>query len=100
LQSADFETIKTGAELMLGGLAAKDLYGLATGKSGSKGDDSNSSSEFEGLNSADATRRSSVASARCRTRASKRSTLSTLRSDAALTNICPSRSRRADDVRG
>jgi hypothetical protein len=45
LQSADFETIKTGAELMLGGLAAKDLYGLATGKSGSKGDDSNSSSE-------------------------------------------------------
>jgi hypothetical protein len=36
LQSADFETIKTGAELMLGGLAAKDLYGLATGTSGSK----------------------------------------------------------------
>ena len=45
LQSADFQTIKTGAELMLGGLAAKDLYGLATGKSGSKGDDSNSSNE-------------------------------------------------------
>jgi hypothetical protein len=42
LQNADFETIKTGAELMLGGLAAKDLYGMATGKSDSKGDDSKS----------------------------------------------------------
>jgi len=42
LHSADLQTIKTGAELMLGGLAAKDLYGKATGKSGSKGDGSKS----------------------------------------------------------
>jgi hypothetical protein len=40
LQNA--ETIKTGAELMLGGLVVKDLYGKATSKSGSKGDGSKS----------------------------------------------------------